>query len=459
MTEAYVSYRVFISSPGDVAAERKIAGDAIAKINIACRDVLQVSLDTKKWEDMPPLTPNIPEEKIQDVLNKEVAKSHFFLLILHKRYGRAEPGHSKSNTERELDAILECHKKNPQVKILAYFKGMPKNVDPGEQEKKVIQFRQRLEERGVLYKTFARSQDFERQVTHDLYTVLLRMRLSPFKQNALQTFWRFGEAERDTHPRVAVLYPPVQREFMGHPNDNEFWYRRLEPNVYFEDHKAVEKVRKSFALLPFRDYRVYVCTNPPSDIRFMNRVWICMPRHKGAVDALASHADISRFRFLPRTVKRSARIVWRLADGTETTIESPLAKYLRLQRQNMDMSGEWNGNLGRIVARDYAVLARFRDKAGPEVVGGQQLCDYFFAGIRGLGTWGAAWFVDRNYKFLQTLGEEQDIQLLLEVTFCDDRILDVKNVSDKPAAFFDEGQKTATIKNVIKEFDGARNVN
>jgi hypothetical protein len=63
---------------------------------------------------------------------------------------------------------------------------------------------------------------------------------------------------------------------------------------------------------------------------------------------------------------------------------------------------------------------------------------YFVAGIRGLGTWGAGWYIDRCPDELERLAEAAretkngDIQVLLEVTFSNYRIVEVEDVSSKP---------------------------
>lgn len=452
MPDYYEHYRVFLSSPGDVAAERQLATEAIAKINQVCGDLLQLSLRVRKWEDMAPVTPHLPEERIQDALNEEVSKCNFFILILYKRYGRIEPGHSISNTERELEAIMRCYEKNPHLKILAYFREIGSDDDPGLQEKQVREFRERLQGLGMFYQTYRTPEEFEDRVTHDLYSVIMAMRLSPFKQQALKTFWRFGQPEGETRPRVAVLYPPVQREFMGHPDDAEFWHKRLEPNIYFEDHKAIEKVRKTFALVGLRDYEVFPNASPPANLREMNRVWICMPRHKGAMEQLTRYRDVARFRVDRPSGKGPSSLLWTQPGGRDIRVHSPLAKYMEEQRSRLDVSGEWHGQLGRISGRDYAVLARFEDTASSAwVVGGTLLHDYFLAGIRGLGTWGAAWYIDRRYKALKEREGASPLQLLLEVQFRDDRIVDVVDVSEMDEAYFRDQNSISTIRRQIHE--------
>ncbi|MBN1548942.1 MAG: DUF4062 domain-containing protein [Syntrophaceae bacterium] len=436
MTDLYKHYYVFISSPGDVAAERQFSEEVINNINLTCSDTLRVALEPRKWESLPPQTPHLPEEKIQDIINKEVEKAQFFVLILYKRYGHVEEGHLKSNTERELDTIMKRFETNPQIRILAYFREIPDNTDPGEQEQKVRDFRKRLENVGVFYRTYKTPEEFKDVFTHDMYNVLLRIRLSPFKQQMLRRFWKIGEPNRPTYPRLAILFPPVGRQFM-HSTIDDVWLERLEPHVYFEDFKAIHKIMKLLSLIGFSDYKVYFNTDLPSDLKFMNRIWICFPRSHTAINTLDQLASKSRFRFQFRR-DVSTELKWRSPAGLEFKVKSPLPVYLNEQRKGMDAAGEPTGRLRRIIAKDYGVIARFKNEQSADITEEGFLYDYYFAGIRGLGTWGTAWYIDRKAKLLQNHPEEGDIQLLLEVTYKNGGIVDVTDVSDRPVEYFEE---------------------
>jgi hypothetical protein len=371
--------------------------------------------------------------------------------VLYKRYGQVEPGQTISNTERELQTILQRYETHPQIKILAYFRELPPNSDPGEQEAKVQDFRARLAGRGIFFRTYKEPQEFKETLTHDLYNVILRMRLSSFKQTAIRSFWQLGLAGRPTHPRLAILYPPVQREYMGEHGSN-VWYRRLAPMIYFEDYKAIQKIQKDLALIGFNDYRVYPNTDPPSDLQFMNRVWVCMPRQRAAIEQLKRYGDAARFRFLPQTRRRFSTIIWRNTGGDEVVVKSPLGRYLKEQRRHFHTDAEWHSPLGDIVAKDYAVLARLSDKSSQDDVADGVLRDFFLAGIRGLGTWGAGWYLDRKYKHLQQHSEDADIQLLLEVTFQKQRIYDVRDVSGEPPSYFQHCYDLNTVKREIRNY-------
>lgn len=78
----------------------------------------------------------------------------------------------------------------------------------------------------------------------------------------------------------------------------------------------------------------------------------------------------------------------------------------------------------RADAKDYAILSRMRCENFELPVKEGYMYDYFISGIRGLGTCGATYFIDRNYNVLNRYTPEQDIQLLLEVHI---RIKDIQH--------------------------------
>lgn len=457
MVGTYQSYSAFISSPKDVKEERQIAENTINRINRNCIETLRLSLDVRKWEYLTLQAPRLPEERIQDMLNKEVEKANFFILILFKRYGSIEKGYTLSNTEREINTILRIFERKPQIKILAYFRNIPQNDDPGDQEQKVQELRQRLQSLNVLCKSYENPEDFKEILTHDLYDVIMRMQLSSYKQYRLQNFWRFGISERPTDPRLAIVYPSVQREYMGSPDNEDLWLKRLEPNIYFEDYKAIQKLHKVLNMIGFSDYSIFPHTDLPPEIKFMNRIWLCFPRLKAAHEQFKKYRNSARFNFIPRSQRRNGAIEWSNNTGT-MIVRSPLGKYLREQRKKMDISGEWHSELGNIIAKDYAVISRFEDLESKDIVCDGCLHDYFLAGIRGLGTWGTAWFIDRRYKQIPEAHHGENIQLLLEVVFRNDRIFDIRDVSEESSDYFINENDIRTIKTKIRELIESRHV-
>ncbi|HEX5717353.1 MAG TPA: DUF4062 domain-containing protein [Thermoanaerobaculia bacterium] len=454
MPTAYQSYRTFVASPSDVAAERQLAEETIANINRSFRDTLRVTIDVRKWEHVPPIATLLPAERLQDRLLQEVDQAHFFILVLYKRYGQTEPGHTLSNTEREINAILKRHEKNPRLQILAYFRELPDNPDPGEQEAEVRALRQRLQDMGLPYRQYRSPEEFRGLLTHDLYELVLKLQLSPFKHRALSAFWDFGDSGRPQVPRVGILYPPFQRQSLKEARDKDFWLRRLTAPLAFEDYKAIQKIEKHFQILGFRDYRLYPSTSTPPDLDLMNRIFLCIPRNRPALAELAKRDDLP-FSFPAETSKRRPRqLLWRMSSGKTIPIISPMDRYLRQQRRKMDISGEWHGQLVRVLTKDFGVLARVRRKGyfdDQEI----PLRDFFLAGLRGLGTWGGAWFIDREYKQVQKLAEAGDVVVLLETTFENGRIARVRDVSNESPEYFANELRPDVIRKRIKDFVAA----
>ena len=244
---------------------------------------------------------------------------------------------------------------------------------------------------------------------------------------------------------------------MGESPQTNVWIDRLQPNMVFEDHKALQKIEKSLRLIGFRDYRIYNSADIPSDVGFMNTFWICIPRNNKAAPFLARHNRKLRFQFIRKTKRSDTYISWRpfLRKQKKIIIASPLSKYLELQRINYPNNSEWEKQMSHIIAKDYAILARLNNTTTSPTMADGILKDYFLAGIRGLGTWGAGWFIDRKYNHFLAWKENAEIQILLEVTYQEGRVIDVQDVSNKNQEYFFKENEIVNIKRKIEEYNGA----
>lgn len=447
-----IQYKIFVSSPSDVAGERSIVDDVIAKINDAISDTLGIYLTVEKWEKIPPES---TDEELQERLNKKIKDCHFFLLILYKRYGTVVSGQTISNTEREIDTIIDNISKDKKKKILSYFKEFTPSPDAGPQEQKIMELKKRLRDYSFwFYKEFKNKSDFESKLTHDLYQILIRMKQASFKVEQLKKFWQFSKLNNQVNPKVLVIYPPVPRDWMGMPECINLWQRRLLPNIFFEDFKALHKILKNLAMVGLGEYKVYSKYDTPPDFDKSNIIWICLPRQLRGLISLRNRED-KIFDIIPRNKTHEPYIRWKNKDGEWMNIKSPLIKYIQQQRPYVDPEGDWDRSLGNIVARDYAVIARFNQISQyNETPGMDKLKEYYLTGIHGLGTWGAAWYIDRFYgRFKDSNIEDMDsVQMLVEVEYWNGKINYVKDVSDCPSEYFEEQQKIGTVKKVIKEY-------
>lgn len=448
MNTHFRQYKIFVSSPGDVQKERQLVDEIVNRINLTLGDSLKVNLQVVRWEKMPPET---TEESIQEGLNRKIAECNFFLLILNKRYGSIEKGFAISNTEREINTILSYTKQQKKKKILSYFRKLKFNGDPGEQETKILKLRKQLLENNWLCKDYDSERCFERDLTHDLYEILLKMNLSSYKIEQLKKFWKVGKVDGQAQPNIAIIYPPVPREWMA-LGDYNIWQKRLLPNLFFEDFKALHKILKNLSMVGLSDYRVYSKFDLPSNFDQSNVVWICLPRQRRGLDELNSQSE-KRFTITERTSRKDAFIEWTDSHGNPFVIKSPLYKYLKRQRPDVDPHQDWNRFLGNIIAKDYAVIARFdRPLSTNANPGTEQLKSFYIAGIHGLGTWGATWYIDRKYGFFSSMNMDDDVQILVEVEFKDGKISNVKDVSDMDREYFDKEQNMKTINHHIEVY-------
>jgi hypothetical protein len=218
----------------------------------------------------------------------------------------------------------------------------------------------------------------------------------------------------------------------------------------FEDYRAIQKIEKDLRMIGFTSYQVYSHNDRPPDIHRMNRAWLCLPRNRLGIKQLRTY---ERLRFGYPTVSKGQRrfVSWRCDNGATVNVSSPMWQYLQLQRKGMDTSKEWHPQLSQIVAKDFAVLSRLRDQSTRDGDDGP-LYDYFFAGVRGLGTWGAAWFMDRRYCQFNKTDPNQNIEMLLEVVFRDGRILDARDVSSEPPSYFRDQNSSVRIRRTIRDY-------
>jgi hypothetical protein len=241
-----------------------------------------------------------------------------------------------------------------------------------------------------------------------------------------------------------IGYPAIHKHHGNSAQSDYDWQERLLPNVIYEDFKTIQKIEAALAAIGVRDYSS-VTTDHPSlkTARHGNRIWLCVPRNEPAQRRLNEVlADRARFRFVGAD-SRSRELHWRRRDGQTVVIRSPLATYLK---QRPAGRTKWRDEFGHVRARDFAVVARFRTREG-----GIDYFDYFIGGIRGLGTWGAGWFIDRHPELLAGLVQRQcppgddrgDVQTILQVEFDSYRIRRVVDVGDRDQPYFDHEMQSA----------------
>ena len=119
--------RIFVSSPGDCAAERQILDEVVERINRSESDRTGIVLRTFTWDRdvVPRIGP--PPQGVVDV--QTPADVDIFLGIMSSRFGGEGP--RESGTEQELRAALEQFGRMGQPWILFYFNDEPSIAEAG----------------------------------------------------------------------------------------------------------------------------------------------------------------------------------------------------------------------------------------------------------------------------------------------------------------------------------------
>ena len=291
-----------------------------------------------------------------------------------------------------------------------------------------------------------------------------------FKRRAhLKSFFRFSATKKKKQRAVLIGYPAIHpHDFSSTAQKLELdWYTRLLPPIVFEDSKTISKLINVLVEIGNIRYSTTTIDHHRFDDEQGNRIWLCLPRNRRAKEELEMLGGRNRFQFN----NKRKYLEWRTEQGEKVIIPSPLDKYLYLQRdsrkelKDMNQSPEskdqksplieaWHPGYGRIIGRDYAVISRFRiPNNNPD--GDDFFYHYYIAGIRGLGTWGAGWYIDRFPEKLSELVRfqgEDDVQAVLEITFENYRIVNVKDVSHCNQSYFYDRINDDFIKAEINEF-------
>lgn len=445
---------VFIGSPTDVSVEREHCENAVLALAPKLANVFGVTLVPLRWEQFAPVSSADASHPQTDILRR-IEPYSIFIGILWRRYGTPVDDHGNSGTEKEFSHALE---NRDRIAILTYFRDQGRKEWTGaadaelKQADKVNELRTRLHQQRVFTCTYRNEREFSKRITADLVEAALKMILTPepLKLRHYLKFFRFGEAYRLGAQPIFIVYPSLTREPSGHENGvNLDWQSRLLPRVVFEDAKAIQDVEEVMRTLG-RKYRTVTIGSPELNLAEPgDRVWICIPRNSMAhelldklrSDGLHVQFQFQRQHFADSRDQNELFIRWKRADGKELIIRSPLAKYLQFSKRPKGPS-EWKPLNGYTLARDYAVFARFKVVPENPLHEKEVYYHYFIGGIRGLGTWGAGWFIDHQAKELPKVinpdSPADDVQLLLEVTYRDYRIKGVRNVSNETQDYFDK---------------------
>jgi hypothetical protein len=159
MPELISLLRVFVSSPGDLTAERGVVEEVLSELNLSLPQSQKIRFELVKWE-----THAFPsmETDPQALINAQIGDDYdIFLGLMWARFG-TPTNRAGSGTEEEFNRAYNRYTQNPNsLRILFYFKTAPTTgADPGQLEL-VNEFRDRLKKKG-LYWSFENPKELAR---------------------------------------------------------------------------------------------------------------------------------------------------------------------------------------------------------------------------------------------------------------------------------------------------------
>ncbi len=180
MSDPSKTYRIFISSPRDVEAERDMLERLIIEeLQPRLAEVDDITLLPLLWERK--VTPGMGD--IQARVFEQMGSFDIFVGVFWKRFGTPTADH-ESGAEAEFRLAYKLWEQDNSRPILMYFCErpfeVPKTFEEVEQIRRVVAFREEMEEKG-LYWTYRDVDELKELARNHLYTEILRLLERPDK--------------------------------------------------------------------------------------------------------------------------------------------------------------------------------------------------------------------------------------------------------------------------------------
>lgn len=147
-------YDIFLSSPTDVAAERKFIVNLASEWNSIHSKSRAAFINILTWEDI--VTPAL-RDRPQTSINEQMGDSYdAYLGIMWSRFG-SSTGVSESGTVEEFERALNRISSGDSVHVAMFFKSadIPTAILDGQQFDNVRKFKERYSREGGLYREFS----------------------------------------------------------------------------------------------------------------------------------------------------------------------------------------------------------------------------------------------------------------------------------------------------------------
>jgi len=171
MPKTTITYRIFVASPSDITEEKNIIREVADELNKS-NHIRNIKLEVIDWGSS--TYPAIGDDA-QDVINNQINDEYdIFIGIFWHKFGTATK-RDVSGTKEEFErAYSRFVADSNSVHIMIYFKEepvSPSSIDP-DQIRHIQKFKEEISNRGVLYRNFNRSDEFDKLLRPNLSLLL-----------------------------------------------------------------------------------------------------------------------------------------------------------------------------------------------------------------------------------------------------------------------------------------------
>src|SRR5947208_1405622 len=140
MPKLLTQYRVFICSPGGLDEERKRFRRILERYTAVHSEPRGVAFQPVGWEETVGGV-----GRPQELINDDLKQCDYAVFVLHDRWGSPTGSGHTSGTEEEWAIAEQLYRETKVRNIALFFKDIDARQlrDPGEQLKKVLEFKHR----------------------------------------------------------------------------------------------------------------------------------------------------------------------------------------------------------------------------------------------------------------------------------------------------------------------------
>lgn len=194
-------YQLFLSSPGDVVTEQKLAEQVVMEFNRAWSRFFSIHVEALRYEThVYPRAASDPQAAVNEAIGDQY---DLYVGLMWKRFGTPTP-RSGSGTAEEFERAIARHREQPEeVQVAFYFRDVS-DVDRAEAAKEIDQiesFRNRMGASGTLWWGYRDPEDFEA-----LFRIHLAYHIQRWLQGKPDLLQRIG-AERSGQPGPKITSP------------------------------------------------------------------------------------------------------------------------------------------------------------------------------------------------------------------------------------------------------------